>query len=149
MKARTHYTTPITETPWMRRGRRALVALLVLVVGSLSLITALRLSATPTAAIPAASTRPAPIGACQACRDEWLAAMQPSHVRIAPTPAGSALRAAAPAPVLPATRQQGAVARVFRDEVLGADQANLSSITLSAGVSLQAQQEHLRQLGPR
>jgi hypothetical protein len=44
MKTRSHYTTPITATPGKRWGAWALAALVVLLVGSVTLISALRLS---------------------------------------------------------------------------------------------------------
>jgi hypothetical protein len=148
MKTHSHYTTPITAAPGKRWGAWALAALVVLLVGSLTLISALRLSRNSTAAIPAASTRPAPTSFCRTCRDEWIAATQPNRVTVAPASASSTLRAA-PAPVLLATRQHNTIARVFRDEMLGADQANLGSISLSGGVVLKSQQSGPGLSGPR
>jgi hypothetical protein len=149
MKTHSHYTTPITAAPGKRWGAWALAALVVLLVGSLTLISALRLSRNSTAAIPAALTRPAPIASCRACRDEWITAMQPSRVSPMLPSASSTLRRPAPAPVLATTRQQITVPRVFRDEVLGAAQANLGSVSLSGGAVVESEQSDLGESGPR
>ena len=138
MKTQTHYTTPITATPWRQWGARVLAALLVLMAVSFVLIYALRLSHNSTAVIPAAHLRVS-IPIPRVFRDEVLGADQ----------ANLAWLVASSAPVLPAARQHGPLERVFRDEVLGADQANLGSTTIPVGVTLEAQQDHLRQPGPR
>ena len=148
MKTHSHYTTPIAAAPRMRRGARVLAALLVLTAVSFALIYALRLSFNPTQGSPVAPARPAPIGSCRACQDEWHGAMQQSRVTFAPASAGSELSRAVPAAALSARRQPVA-SRIFRDELLGADQANLGSIMLPGGVVFESQPDQLRKSGPR
>jgi len=53
-----------------------------------------------------------------------------------------------PARNLKVTRQLVGVSRVFRDEILGADQANLGSISLRSGV-FESQQDEMGKSGPR
>ena len=148
MKTHSYYTTPTATTPGIRSRATVLAVLLILAAVTFALIIALRLAHNSTQIIPAPSTRSAPIGSCRACRDEWIAAMQPSRATVAPSPARSALRHAMPAANLIVMRQQVGISRVFRDEMQGADQANLGSISLSSGV-FESQQDDLGKSGPR
>jgi hypothetical protein len=144
MTTHSYYTTPTATTPGRRSRATVLVALLILA----AMIFALRLTHNPTVVIPTPSTRSAPIGSCRACRDEWIAAMQLSRATFAPSPAGRALQHAAPAANLIVMRQLVGVSRVFRDEMLGADQANLGSISLPSGV-FESQQDAVGRSEPR
>jgi hypothetical protein len=124
MKTHSHYTTPTATTSWVRSSATVLAALVIL-AATFALIYAVRSFHNSTLVVPAAPARPAAIGSCRACQDEWSAVMQPSRVTFAPASAGSELSRAVPAPVLSAARQPVA-SRVFRNELLGADQANLA-----------------------
>jgi hypothetical protein len=124
MKTHSHYTTPTATTAWVRSSATVLAALLIL-AATFALLYAVRSFHNSTLVVPAAPARPAAIGSCRACQDEWIGAMQQSRVTFAPAFAGSELRQAVPALVLSARRQPVA-SRVFRDELQGADQANLA-----------------------
>jgi hypothetical protein len=148
MKTHSYYTTSTATTPRIRVHATMLTVLLMLTAVIVALIIVLRLAGNSTQVIPTPSTSSAPIGSCRACRDEWIAAMQPSAVNIAPVPASSVLRQAVPDPNLKVTRQLAGVSRVFRDEILGADQANLGAISLPRGV-FESQQDEMGKTGPR
>src|SRR5215213_5436481 len=119
MKTHSYYTTPNATTPGIPSRATVLAVLLMLAAVTLALIVAVRGTHNSTVVIPALSTHSVAISLCRACNDERVAAMRPSHANIAPVPAGSVLRQAAPAPNLKVTRQLAGVSRVFRDEILG------------------------------
>jgi hypothetical protein len=148
MKTHSYYTTPIATTPGIRSRATMLTVLVILAAVTFALIFALRLARNSTVVIPTPSTRSAPIGSCRACRDEWIAAMQPSGANVAPVPADNLLRQAVPGRSLKVTRQLAGVSRVFRDEILAADQANLGSISLPSGL-FESQQDEMGKSGPR
>ncbi len=123
MKTHTHYTTPVEIVSWMGRNAVALAALLALaaVVG---LVFALEQfgqashgATRGTATAPARSL----IALCRFCADEALGAAQASQEPLAAhTTAWSTDRSQLVGP------------RVFRDEVLGADQANLAFLSINS-----------------
>ena len=113
---------------------------------TLALIFAVRLAYNSTEVIP--TTHSGPIDPCRFCNDERIAATQPSGPNVAPAFADNVLRQTVPARNLKVTRQLVGVSRVFRDEVLGADQANLGSISLRSGV-FESQQDEMGKSVPR
>jgi hypothetical protein len=123
MKAHTHYTTPIATAPWMRRNVAALAALLALAAALIGLTFALGRfgQQTNNALGSAAASSARPLSAtCRECADEVLGAAQISQGSPAPHTVDSAVRQHIVAP------------RVFRDEMLGADQANLAFLSIDA-----------------
>jgi hypothetical protein len=148
MKTRSYYTTPNATTPEIRSRATMVTVLLILAAVTLALIVALRVAHNSTVVVPALSTHPAAIALCRACNDERIAAMQPSHANVAPAPADKVLRQAVSAPNLKVTRQLAGVSRVFRDEILGADQANLGASSFPRGV-FEAQRDEMGKTGPR
>jgi hypothetical protein len=148
MKTHSYYTTPNATTPGIRSRATVLTVLLILAAVSFAFIFAQRLAYNSTQLIPTPSTHPAAISLCRACNDERIGAMQSSHANVAPVPAGNVLRQAAPARNPKVTRQLAGVSRVFRDEILGADQANLGASSFPQGV-FEAQQNEMGKSGPR
>jgi len=141
MKAQTHYTTPITATPWMRWGMRALAGLLVLAVVIVGLVYALGLFGQPSQSrtnggvgAPARTT----ITNCRVCRDEALAARQPGQALTGPVKATT--------PIRTPTGTLISSCRVCRDETLGANHADLITTAL---VVLHVEPSDPRQIGPR
>jgi|RhiMetdeSRZDD1v2_1073273.scaffolds.fasta_scaffold1241378_1 hypothetical protein len=121
MKTQTHYTTSVEMVSWMRRNAAALAAVLAL-AGVVGLLFALGQFGHPShsatrgaAAAPARSL----IALCRACADESLGAAQAAQSSL---PSQVVASSAAP-------RTIGS--RLFRDEVLGADQANLAFLSLN------------------
>jgi hypothetical protein len=148
MKTHSYYTTPTATTPGIRSRATVLTVLLILAAATLALIITLRLAHNSTQVIPAPSTYPAAIGLCRVCNDERIGAMQPSHANVASASAVNVLQQAVPAPNLKVTRQLAGVSRVFRDEILGADQANLEASSFPRGV-FESQQDEMGKSGPR
>jgi hypothetical protein len=148
MKTHSYYTTPTATTPGIRSRATVLTVLLILAAVTLALIFALRLAHNSTVVIPAPSAHPAAIGRCRVCNDERLGAIQASHANVAPVPADNVVRQAVPARNLKVTRQLAGVSRVFRDEILGADQANLGASSFPRGV-FESQQDEMGKSGLR
>ena len=148
MKTHSYYSTPTATAPGIRSRATMLTVLAILATVTLALIFALRLAHNSIAVIPTPSTHSAAIGLCRFCNDERIAAVQPSGANVAPALAGNVLRQAVSAANLKATHQLVGVSRVFRDEILGADQANLGSISLPSGV-FESQQDEMVKSGPR
>jgi hypothetical protein len=139
MKAHTHYNTPISATPWMRRIVLGLATSLALLATIIGLIYALGFSVSttrPTAdrAVRIPSQRL--IANCRLCRDEALAAQVKA--------------AAQPDRVVPAvhTTISGLIAncRACRDDALGANQARLPA---AGGGTVFSQLDDPRRPGPR
>jgi hypothetical protein len=139
MKTQTHYTTPITLTPWLRRYRAMLAAALVLVATIIGLLYALGFSVSttrPTADRAVRTPTQSLIANCRPCRDEARAeqinpAAQP--VRVAPavhTTIGGLITNCRPC----------------RDEVLGVNQASLQK---ADGGTVFSQLDDPRRPGPR
>ena len=119
MKAQTHYTTPITATPWMRWGIRALAALFVLVV-IVALVYALGLFGQPSqSGTNSGVSAPAHtlVANCRVCRDEALAARQPGQALIGSSTTTAAIGARAHALI--------SNCRACRDEALWANRTDL------------------------
>lgn len=148
MKTHSYYTTPNATTPGIRSRATVLAVLLVLPAVTLALIVALRVAHSSTVVIPALSSHSVAISLCRACNDERIAAMQPSGASVAPVPAGNVLRQAVPTRSLKVTRQLAGISRVFRDEILGADQANLGASSFPQG-AFESQQDEMGKTGPR
>jgi hypothetical protein len=139
MKTQTHYTTPTTLTPWVRRYGVALAAALVLGATIVGLLYALGFSvSTPRPAADRAVGTPAQglMANCRACRDEALAAQVNSAAQ--PVRVARAVH----------TTIGGLIAncRACRDEVLGANQANFST---AEGATVFSQQDDPHRPGPR
>ena len=148
MKTHSYNTTPTATAPGIRSHATMLTVLAILATVTLALIFAVRLAYNSAELIPTPSTHSAPIGLCRFCNDERIAATQPSGANVAPAFADNVLRQTVPARNLKVTRQLVGVSRVFRDEILGADQANLGSISLRSGV-FESQQYEMGKSGPR
>ena len=148
MKTHSYYSTPTATAPGIRSRATMLTVLAILSTVTLALIFALRLAHNSIAVIPTPSDHSAAIGLCRFCNDERIAATQPSGANVAPAFADNMLRQTGPARNLTVTRQLVGVSRVFRDEILGADQANLGSISLRSGV-FESQQYEMGKSGPR
>jgi hypothetical protein len=139
MKTHTHYTTPIATAPWMRRNLVTLSALLALAAALVGLVFALEgfgqiapSAMKDDAAIPAHPL----IATCRFCADEALGAAQTSQASLTLHTIDSAIGQYVVAP------------RAFRDEMLGADQANLASL-IAPDSALDQPQDDARQTGPR
>ena len=146
MKTHSYYTTPTATAPGIRSHATMLTVLAILATVTLALIFAVRLAYNSTEVIP--TTHSGPIDPCRFCNDERIAATQPSGANVAPAFGDNVLRQTVPARNLKVTRQLVGVSRVFRDEILGADQANLGSISLRSGV-FESQQDEMGKSGPR
>jgi hypothetical protein len=139
MKTHSHYTTPITLTPWVRRYGAALAAALALVATIIGLLYALGFSVStirPAADRAVRIPTQRLVANCRPCRDETLAAQinpaaQP--VRVAPA-------------VHTTTRALITNCRPCRDEALGANQASLPT---ADGGSVFSQLDDPRRPGPR
>jgi hypothetical protein len=148
VKTHNYYTTPNATTPGIRSRATMVTVLVILAAVTVALIIALRLAGNSTQVIPTPSTSSAPIGLCRVCNDERIGVMQPSHANVAPVPASNVLQQAVPARNLKVTRQLAGVSRVFRDEILAADQANLGASSFRRGV-FESQQDEMGKSGPR
>jgi hypothetical protein len=148
MKTHSYYTTPNATTPGIRSRATMVTVLLMLTAVTVALIVALRLAGNSTSVIPTPTSHSAPIGSCRACNDERIGAMQPSGANVAPVPVSNVLQQAVPAPNLKVTRQLAGLSRVFRDEILAADQANLGASSFPRGV-FESQQDEMGKSGPR
>jgi hypothetical protein len=122
MKTQTHYTTPIATVPWMRRNTVAALAMALALAAGVGLMFALGRFGQPSYPVTGdTATSPARplIAFCRECADEVLGAAQASQGSLTFRTADSAVR-------------QSIAPRVFRDEMLGADQANLAFLSINA-----------------
>jgi hypothetical protein len=142
MKTHTHYTTPITLAPWVRRGTAALVAV------SIGLFYALSPSLNHTASAPAASAARQRIASSRVFQDEVLGADQANLAFMTSNTSASANRQPSQAVRALAARKRIASSRVFQDEVLGADQLNMAALAAPSGAFPQPMDD-LRRAGPR
>jgi hypothetical protein len=139
MKTHSHYTTPITLMPWVRRYRVALGASLALVATIIGLLYVLGFSAsTPRPAADRALRTPTQqlMATCRACRDEALAA----QIKVA-AQLDRVVRV-----VHTTTHARIVTCRPCRDEALGANQASLRT---ADGGTVFSQLDDRRGPGPR
>ena len=131
----TNRIAPVAGSTWLWRGIAAAEALLLAVAVAVGLASQAPIGRAPApASAPAARvSAPAPVVqkgpiTCRACRDEVLGADQANLAFLTTnTATGSAARQpwqAAHTPVVSTARQRIAGSRLFRDEVLGADQVS-------------------------
>jgi hypothetical protein len=121
MKTQTHYTTSVALAPWMRRNAAALAALLTMTAAIVGLIFALgRFGQSSHTARRDTAARPL-IATCRDCANEVLGAAQAAKGRHLAQPSARST-----------PRQGVAIPRIFQDEVLGADQANLDFLSINA-----------------
>lgn len=136
MKAHKYYTITQAVKSGQRQNVIMLAALAILLAGSIAL-----LALNQRASIPGTPSATHTRQVCRPCEDERLAAMSGAY--------GAPPQSLDVSGMVPNVRQT-IRNRVFRDEVLGADQLNLAFLRAPAnGIAVEASQPILRTSGPR